>query len=189
MSWLTNYPRATVALLVAAGVGVGYGFGRYSQPTKVKEVAERKLEEHHEERKVAESVRVEAPARVTTTTRTRPAPARKEPLPAGCPECPPIKEVVRVEERGQVVTAWGSESTQVTDTKAEERVERIVERDAPRLMLGATAAFQLVNGVPTPPAWGALVGYRLVGPVWALGQGEVGAGSASFRLGVAFTLF
>jgi hypothetical protein len=142
-----------------------FGAGRYAAPTKV---------EVREVEKVVEVVKwrdreviTKGPVTVVTKTRTVPGPAG------------PTIEVEKVVIREKVVTVHTQGVDTVTET--EKVVEKLVERDAPRLTLGATIGWA---GVPT---YGAYAGVRILGPLSLMAQGEGGAGVWSARVGAGLT--
>lgn len=152
---------------VAAGVAcgaVGYGAGRLGGPSRVQERQERQEAVQAQAQERREERREEAPARIVTVTRWRPAP--EAPPPPGCPECPAVREEVRTEERGPVVTTTHTEASSSLQAQAATVTERIVEREFPRLMVGALVGVGPTSDGGAKVTYGGEVKYRVVGPLW-----------------------
>jgi hypothetical protein len=173
-SWVKAHPRATA---VAAGVATAlllgsYGAGRFMAPTKV------------ETREVVKTVEVvkwrdrevvtKGPVKVVTRTVTVPGPEG------------PTVTVDRVVEREKVVTVHTQGADTVTTN--EKIVEKLVERDAPRVTLAATIGAGFSSEGVTAPAYGVLALGRVAGPfvVGAQAEGNLSGGSARVIAGVTF---
>jgi hypothetical protein len=166
---LPRWYGVPLALLVA---GVLFAAGRYTAPLPPPRVEVReKVMEH----KVEVEHKVEGPVRVVTRTVERLA---------ACPALPgqpaasePVRETTVVEERGEVVI----ERTGATEASRErEQVVTPASREPARWMVGASYGLAL-GSAPTP---GALVAYRLAGPVWLGASGDLGG---NLRASVAVT--
>ena len=172
MSWLREHPRWAMACGAAGALAVGFGAGRYSAPTKVETREVVKTEQVEVVRWQDRVVVEKGPVREVTKTVTVPGPQG------------PTVTVERVVEREKVVTVKDSQGTDMAAAASEKVVERLVERDAPRWTVGATVGTGWQGGVIQPPAFGALLGYRLLGPLGLVLQGEWGVGGVSGRLGL-----
>jgi hypothetical protein len=154
---------------VAAGVAIVLGLGsfaagRWGAPTKV-EVREREVTVYKtDEKAVAKAV---SEARTTWEREVRDNTRIETRYVDGKPS-------VRIEYRDRDTTSSGGKvETKTVEVIVEKRVEvekivekeKIVTRDAPRWTVGATVGTGFQGGSVSPPAWGGLVGYRLVGPL------------------------
>lgn len=172
VSWLRGrWGWAAAGLALGAGC---YAAGRWAAPTKTVEVEVERVVTKVETVEVEKVVKVAGPVRVVTKRVEVPGPAG------------PTVTVERVVERGPTTTTTDTASSGTVAQASEKVVEKIVERDAPRFLLGPTvgAGFS-VNGL-TPPMYGGIFGVR-VGPLYILAQGEGGTVGGSARAGLAFT--
>lgn len=166
---MTITPTMKWGAAVVAALVVGVFAGRFSKPTKVVEV----------ERKVEVAAKVEAAAtdhdttktvRKTTTTRTAPGREPATPPATGvpCPACPPVQEVVVVEET--------IDETSDEEVTVSENLE-VVATEESRTEENAKAWFALegtyfIPTTPGPAQWMATAQFRLPWlPLW------VGAGA------------
>jgi hypothetical protein len=172
LDWCRERPWTWAAATgVALGIA-GYGAGRFAAPTKV---------ETREVERVVEVVKwrdretvVEGPVRVVTKTVTVPG-----------PEGATIT-VEKIVEKERVVTVH-TQGADVT-TETERVVEKLVERDAPRVTLAATVGAGFSAAGVTAPSYGVLALGRVLGPlvVGAQAEGNLQAGSARWIVGLTF---
>jgi hypothetical protein len=159
VEWLKG-KRALLAISAVALVA-SFAAGRYLAPTKTETVVQTVEVVKEVEKKVIEKgpvryqkVIVETPGKDKVTTIT----LQKDPVTITVD-----RDVVR---------------------KETEYVRETVERDAPRLTLGATI------GAPVPslaPSFGGWIQYRFAGPFTAMVQGEGNATGGSVRTGLGIT--
>jgi asparagine N-glycosylation enzyme membrane subunit Stt3 len=160
-----------------------FGAGRYMAPTKVEERTREVVVYKTDEKAVAKAV---SDARTTWEREVKDNTRIVTKYVEG-------KVVERVEYRDRDTTSSGGKvEIQTVTVEVEKRVEvekvvekeRIVTRDAPRWTVGATVGTGFQGGSVSPPAWGGLVGYRLVGPLGVQIAGEGNALGGSVRAGV-----
>ena len=167
--WLRAHPR------VAAGIGAGalaalsFGAGRFMAPTKVETREVVRVEQVEVVKWRDRTVTERGPVHVKTVTREVPGPQG--------PERVVEKEVWR----DRVVTVRNQAGESASASSSERVVEKVVERDAPRLTLGVTAGW---DRVPTYGGWAQV---RVLGPLTLMAQGEAGAGTWSARGGVGLS--
>lgn len=170
--WLRAHPRTGWALGAGALAAASFGAGRYSAPTRVETREVTKVETVEVVKWQDRETKVEGPVRVVERRVEVPGPQG------------PTVTVEKVVEREKVVTVHDSQGTDMAAAASEKVVERLVERDAPRWTVGGTIGAGMASGALQPPSYGALVGYRLLGPLGLLAQAEGGPGGFSGRLGV-----
>jgi hypothetical protein len=159
----TDWLKANRYWLIACGVlaASGYGAGRFAAPTKKEIVLQTVTEFRDVEKKVVQKgpvkyqkVIVEKPGAERVTTIT----VQKDPVTITVD-----RDVIK---------------------KETEYVRETVEREAPRLTIGATI------GAPIPsltPSFGGWIQYRFAGPFTAMAQGEGNATGGSARVGLGIT--
>ncbi|MEY2669191.1 MAG: hypothetical protein RJA59_1829 [Pseudomonadota bacterium] len=202
-SWVREHPRAS---LLVAGVATAlllgsFALGRFLAPTRVETRTERVdvATSFASWDWTASSIwtQTAGPVHRTTTRRTAPARPAQSPVPGPdgtlvCPECPKVEEEEVVEDIGPVVTTnqgtVSGSGQAATETRHEERTEKIVERDGPRVMVGLTVGAGFNSGGIQPPSYGAIVTGRVLGPLTLGVQGEGNAlgGSARGIVGLTF---
>lgn len=157
-SWI----KANKYWLIGAAVcaAAAYSAGRLSGPTRVETIEVEKIVE----KEVVKRVTEKGPVRYKKVVVEKPGAERVT--------------TVTVDKDPVVITV---DRDVVRDT--EKTVEKIVEREGPKLLLGPTlgASFPL-----SAPSYGGVIGYR-TGPVWWLAQGEGNAQGGSARVGVAWS--
>jgi len=126
-------------------------------------------------------VKVEGPVRIVT--RYRPAP--EGPPPPGCPECPAIIEVT--EDHGPTTTTTDTNASTSAASSGSQVVEKLVERDAPRVAIFGTVGVPFSGLGVQPPAYGLTVTARVLGPLTVLAGGEGGPSGGSARVGLGLT--
>jgi hypothetical protein len=154
--------------LIACGVSVlaAYGTGRFASPTRVETRDVERVVTKVEYRDRV--VKVQGPVRIVTKTLTVPGPAG------------PTVTVERVVTRDPVTTTI---DTTGTGSQATEKiVEKIVERDAPRLTLLGTIGTDITN---PKPVYGGFVAARIAGPL-TVGAGFDSSLRATVAAGLAF---
>ena len=168
ISWLREHPRALWGATVVGALAVGVGVGRFTAPSRVEEL----------ERSTSRTV---SSARTAETSTTVSGPMHKagrtvvEVLPGGGRRTTTDWTL----DRGPTI-ALASRATEQTKVETVEVVkERLVEREAPRLTVGASAGLQNLT-----PVYGGWATYRVAGPLVLLGAGEGGAGAWAARVGV-----
>lgn len=141
-----------------------FAAGRFAAPTKVEERTREVTVYKADEKAVAKAV---SDARSTWEREVRDNTRIVTKYVEG-------KVVERVEYRDRDTTSSGGKvETKTVTVEVEKRVEvekvvekeKIVTRDAPRWTLGATVGTGIQGGALQPPAFGGLVGYRLLGPL------------------------
>jgi hypothetical protein len=136
------------AALALASSCLAFAAGRYTAPGPKVEVREREVA-----RQVEVERKVEGPVRVVTRTVERLVACPAQPGQPAASE--PVRETLITEDRGPVVI----ERTGATET-SRERLQVSEPREPDRWLVGASYGL----GLGSKP--GALVGYRLAGPVW-----------------------
>lgn len=158
IAWIREHKYWLLGAAVLAATA--YSAGRLSGPTRVETIEVEKIVEKEVVKRVTEKgpvrykkVIVETPGAERVTTVT----IDKDPVTITVD-----RDVVR---------------------ESEKVVEKIVEREGPKFLLGPSigASFPL-----SAPSYGGVIGYR-TGPVWWLAQGEGNAQGGSARVGVAWS--
>jgi hypothetical protein len=172
VSWLREHPRVAVGGAVAVALVAGVGIGRFTLPTKV------------EEREVVRTVEVvkwrdrevitKGPVKVVTKTVTTPGPAG------------PTVTVDREVFRDKVVTVHVQGKDTVTEK--DRLVEKVVERDAPRVAVFGTVGLPFSAGGIQPLQFGAAATARVLGPISVIvaGSGGASGGVATGGLGLSW---
>lgn len=149
-------PWMRYALVGVAGLALGIVVAKYTLPPRVTVRTETKVEVQEKIVYRDRIVKEEGPVRVVTRTRTVPGPAG------------PTVEVEKIVEREKVVTVTVREGGSDTQTKVEEKKEKITD-SRPWLALEASGALAPTSG---RWAWTGGAQIRALGPVW-VGAGVV----------------